>query len=159
MESSTVRTVDIEQWVRGAGWKARTQRSYLGELSRLFKWGMNAGAVVRNPCDGVKVDVRGDEAEISCMSPEQALALLREAREHYADFVAYVVLGVFCGLRSIEIERLDAGAVSLEDGVVIVGAATAKTRSRRVVKIAPNAVKWLRLWVPSVAGRVLPFSW
>jgi len=55
-----------------------------------------------------------------------------------------IVLQAFCGLRAAEAARVEWSAVSLAEGHVIIGAAVAKTGSRRVCPLPPAAVAWLR---------------
>ena len=58
-----------------------------------------------------------------------------------------MVLGLLCGLRPAEVERLDWQNIHLDGDhpQVVVDAAASKVRARRLVPIQPNAVAWLRL--------------
>jgi integrase len=66
-------------------------------------------------------------------------------REERMALLPYVVLGLFAGLRpERELGLLWWDRVDLEEGVVIVDGRTAKSRARRVVDLAPNAVALLK---------------
>ena len=53
------------------------------------------------------------------------------------------ILGGFAGLRHAEITRLDWQDINLEEKIVHVSAAKAKTGSRRIVPLCDNAIAWL----------------
>lgn len=77
------------------------------------------------------------------MTVEQAGALLRHANEY--QLLPYVSIGLFAGLRSAELLRLDAGAIKLSENSIVVSAEVAKKRSRRVVEICAALHEWLKL--------------
>ena len=154
-----VARVDLQSWLAGGGWARRTQASKLGDLRALFSMAENADLISVNVTKGVEVRVLRDETEVSCMTPVQARGLMEVMRDHAPDFLAYVALGLFAGLRTVEIEKLGAGDIQLDDGIVVVSGASAKTRARRVVRLSENAVAWLRVWMKGGRGAVLPFSW
>jgi len=151
--------VDLETWLAGGGWARRTQASKLGDLRVLFAMAEKAEVIAMDPTKGVEVRVLRDETEVTCMTTVQARRLLDVMRDHAPDFLAYVALGVFAGLRTVEIEKLSAGDIQLDDGILVVSGASAKTRARRVVRLSENAVAWLRVWMKGGHASVLPFSW
>jgi integrase len=55
----------------------------------------------------------------------------------------YVAIGLFAGLRSAELLRLDWSAVKFTERSIIIGANVAKKRSRRVVEINDTLAGWL----------------
>lgn len=152
---------DVESWLDSGSWGRRTKASKLGDLRGLFSWAIKQQLLVEDPAKGIEVKVLADEAEVSCMTPAQARRLMEVVSEQAADFLAYVALGIFAGLRTVEIEKLGADDLQLDDGIVVVSSAMVKTRARRVVKLSDNAVAWLRVWKQKARGQeaVLPFSW
>lgn len=64
---------EVEKWVLGNGWRAKTQRVYLGDLRTLFAFAVSKGHAVKNPCEG---DDRG-RIELAAMeaAPIQTLSL------------------------------------------------------------------------------------
>lgn len=57
--------------------------------------------------------------------------------------IPYVVLGLFCGLRPTEIQRIKWEADNLVQKTIIVGKDIAKLRGRRVVEIKDNVLEFL----------------
>jgi integrase len=84
------------------------------------------------------------EGEIGTLSLEECSVLLNGCADR-RDMLTYVVIGLFCGLRSAELESLCYEDIDLEAGTVVVSARYAKTRQRRVVDVAPCALAWLRV--------------
>lgn len=163
-----VRREQVAEWLRSSGWQPKTRNVYLADLRTVFEWGRREGAVAVNPCDGVE-RARLEDGEIEVLSPARCARLLarvlrparwgRYAGEDFSDLRGYVVLAMFCGIRPEELQRLTWDAVNLEEGTVVIAGRQAKTRSRRVVDLSPNARAWLSL-VPRRArdegGRVCP---
>jgi integrase len=56
---------------------------------------------------------------------------------------AYAIIGIFCGLRREELERLGWNAVKLSERIITVGADVAKLRRQRHVTINDTAAVWL----------------
>ena len=87
-----------------------------------------------------------EAGEPGIFSVEQAGRLLEHADE--VCLLPYVALGLFAGIRSAELLRLDWSAVKVSERAVIVGAGIAKKRSRRVVEISDTLAAFL-----SVCGK------
>lgn len=144
---------EVLGWLSGQGWSGRTQSGALGHFRSLYAWGREVaqGHVAVDPSAGMKVKASSGE-EIGTMSVEQCGRMLRQALLE-PRMMAYVVLGMFGGLRRAEIERLTWDAVNLEERTVVVGARISKTRQRRVVDLTGNAVAWIRAAGEEVRGR------
>lgn len=156
---------DVVKWLSGNGWASGTQRNYLADLKGMFRWAMKEHFVAVNPCEGVEPDADdGSDTEISVLSPEEVGRLFetavfakgrvfdRSAQTYSEGFVfheliAYVALGVFCGIRPEEIKASGEKALHLEDRVFVVAGSVAKTGKRRPVDLPLVAVAWLRLWL------------
>ena len=78
----------------------------------------------------------------SILTPEQAAALLAESKDN--DLLALHAIGLFRGLRVIEIKKLDWRDVDLAGGFIHASAVNSKTRSRRLVPILENLRAWLQ---------------
>lgn len=163
--ASSVTREEIEGWICGNGFAAKTQKGYLTNLRSLFSWAMSARPrlLASNPAATARDDrfallplVDGEIELLSARAVRRLLVVAaarpredRPQREDFGEFLWYVVLGCFCGIRPSEIRRLSGAQINLEDGHVIVLGRTAKTRQRRVVDLSPNARAWL-------AGREMP---
>jgi integrase len=136
----------VEGWLAANGWSARTQRGYLGHLRTWLSWCRRRGHAKEDCTASLQLGAE-DVAEIGVLTVAECKALLlaavSEGRER--SLTGYVAMGMFCGLRRAELERLRWPAVNLEEKTVVVDAAKSKTRQRRVVDISDNAVCWLRL--------------
>lgn len=137
-----VTRADVQRWLASGGWSMRTRNNYLGDVRAMFAWAVKEGLAMRSPCEGL-AKATLPESEISVLSVEDCEVLLQAARGD-SEVMWYVVLGMFGGLRPAEIERMKVSAVNVDEGTVIVAAATAKTGSRRVVELPENARAWLR---------------
>jgi len=131
----------------------RTASHYRTHLSVFFAFCEARGWCAGNPAKKTSpIKVTGEEVEI--LTPSDAAALLANCDRA---ILPGVVLGMFCGLRQAEIERLDWKAIDLKQGHVTIGAGVAKTNSRRVCTIPDNAGAWLALNAQE-SGKVWPES-
>ena len=129
----------------------RTVSHYRTHLSVFLKFCESREWITGNPAKRTtQVKVPGQEAEI--LSPQEAATLLSVC---HRDILPGVIISMFCGLRQAEIERLDWKSVSLDQGIITIGAGVAKTNSRRVVTIPDNAKAWLASYAQD-AGKVWP---
>ena len=145
-------TDDVRAWLDAQGWGARSWNGALGFARTFLSWCSrpDQGHATRNVALGIERRTEETEEEIGTLELWECEALLKEARKQALDeggvkwkLLSYVVIGLFGGLRRAELERLQQGDVNLEERTVIVRAAHAKTRQRRVVELSENAVTWL----------------
>jgi integrase len=105
----------------------------------LVEHGRQCGWTSTNPVAEVrKVKVTASLPGI--LTPAEAARLL-EASD--SQTLPYWPLGLFCGLRTAELERLNWTDVHFEENVVEVPSLASKTASRRFVPIRPNLAHWL----------------
>lgn len=153
---------DVNAWLRGHAWSPKTRNNYLGDARSLFVWAIREKLAATNPCTGI-VPARETQQEIGTLTLGECRRLLDVAWGKRDDpargkLLAYVVLGLFCGIRRAEIERLTWDAIDMKSkaGTVIVAAASAKTRKRRVVDLSAAAKAWLKLCPRAPAGKITP---
>ena len=78
---------------------------------------------------------------VEILTPEACSRLLLAADELTLPSLA---IGMFCGLRASEIERLSWSKVNISEGIIIIDASVAlKTGSRRVIPIPEACKQWL----------------
>lgn len=142
-----VTAADVTKWLRGNHWAPKTQNNYLGDCRAMFGWALKRGLCMVNPCDGIE-QAKEVEKEIKTLPVDQCERLLLAALRKPA-IMPYLVIGLFCGVRPAEIERMTWSQVDLEHKTVIVLGRTAKTGSRRVVDMSDNAVRWMRAALPT----------
>ena len=134
---ASVTSADIETWLRGNCAKASSRATYQQRIATLFAWCVRAGHCTNNPCDRLGRVSLEQRAPV-ILSPAQVDAALAWVAGH-SDFRAYLVLGLFAGIRPDELARLKWEAVDLARGLVTIDAATSKVRRRRIVPLAPRA--------------------
>lgn len=112
-----------------------------------FRWAEASGFCVGNPALAVSRAIEERKAP-GVLTVDEAGRLLAAAvrdRSGVRDLVPFLALGLFAGLRTDEICRLDWSAVDLGAGLVRVGSAVEKTRVGRLVPIVAPLGAWLRL--------------
>ena len=132
---------EIKTWLRSHGWAARTHNNRLGEIRTFFRWAVEYRFCAQNPCDGIEEETEVPE-EIGTLTLEECERLLERSRGTM--LAAYVAIGLFCGLRRAEIERLSWPFVNLVECHLTVVGKSAKTRARRVIDIPKVAIPWLQ---------------
>ncbi len=131
---------ELKDWLQDPTLSARSRINYSVKVSQLFNF-----AIVNSWCEyNVAASIPrpdAEDSEPSIFTVEQVSHLLEHASEY--DLLAYIAIGLFAGLRSAELLRLDWSAIKLAERTIIVGAAVAKKRSRRVVEINDTLAAWL----------------
>ncbi len=136
-------TVDeIKDWLDDwEDWSARSKINYLTKFSQLYNFALKNGWVDANLIERIDRP-NAEDKEPGIFTVEQVNALLKCAPKH--GLLHYIAIGLFAGLRSAELLRLDANAVLMDDRSIVVGAAVAKKRSRRVVDMCDALHAWLK---------------
>jgi len=133
---------DIKDWLNdNSGWSARTRINYLTKISQLFNYAVKHKWVDVNLAERIDRPSPGD-SEPEIFTVEQSEKMLKNAKGF--GLLPYISLGLFAGLRSAELLRLDGKDVNLEERAIIVGKHVAKKRSRRVVEICDALYGWLK---------------
>lgn len=131
---SEVTVEEIEAWTNEEDWSARTRINYLTKISQLFNYALRHRWVDANIVDRIERPTAEDK-EPGILPVDQVATLLQHAGRH--GLLAYVAIGLFAGLRSAELLRIQWSAVNIAEKSIVVGAQIAKKRSRRVVEICP----------------------
>jgi integrase len=136
--------------------EAQSKKNYRTVLHGLFRFAKEKKYVVDNPAaDLPKIKV--DESEPGILSVAQARTLLYAAAENPdLELGPYVALGLFCGIRSAELQRLSWSEVQLGDGFVTIPARIAKKRRIRNIPLEPNCIAWLNQFGVRTSGPISP---
>jgi integrase len=150
---------ECEEWIdlpskHGGKPAAETRRGRQSKLATFFSWCQQRRLVAENPIDRLG-RIAVEQRPPIILTPDQVDKALRWVKA-WKDFRPYLVLGLFCGIRPDELQRLSWDNVDLQRGLVTVDAATSKVRRRRIVPIAERA----RVMLTAVqrlksAGRVM----
>jgi len=158
-KTTAITAEDCQRFLDGIAGRASvgTVTHYRTAVSMFFHWCHARGYSANNPAK-LTAKPKKEQTPAEILTPDQVRRIL-EACD--AEILPGVVLQVFCGIRAAEIARLDWLAIrrherTVKDKVdkeisytITVGAAAAKTSSRRVVDIPEAAVDWLGLNEPT----------
>jgi len=146
---------EVKAWINGLKRGPRTNRNYFSIIREVFRHAVQRKYAVGSPLDELtdidRKELFGNGSsgkEPRILTVEEAEQLLNAALVNPdLDLLGAVVLGLFCGLRTEEIKRLDWESVRMGEGlpVVTIGAAIAKKRRIRHVDMPPVALAWLSL--------------
>jgi integrase len=111
-------------------------------LKAVFNFGIKRGYLEKNPVCRLDFE-KIKNGEVVTLTPAQARALMTAASEGDARLLPYHALGLFAGIRPMELQRLDWSNIDLTEGHVEITAAVSKTGRRRIIDIEPNLKAWL----------------
>ena len=131
---------EIEDWLDSLPFEPLTRNHYRAHVRAAFNFAKRRGYAVENPVEAVPKAKERNHKPPGILTVEQASALLTSAR---SEILPYFAIGLFAGLRSAELQRLDWREVDFESNLIEVTAAKSKTAQRRFVKIEPNLREWL----------------
>lgn len=179
-----VKADDLCKWLGDSTKSRQSRRNYFTVLNGMFNFAVARKYAGSNPLAGMPKPAKpgDDERTIGILTIVDASALLNAAWMHpELELGWWVTLGLFCGVRVAELQRLSVSAVDLERGFVHIGAEVAKRRrvrnidfaidtfedvsvasadgtlrsERRVVRLDPVS-RWLTVFPPPSNGRVCP---
>jgi integrase len=137
----SVTTPNLQAWLDGLKLSSQSYANNRRVAHLLFEFAVARGYCLDNPA--LKVErpkIRNGEVKV--FTPDEARRLLAVVSE---DFRPCLAIGLFAGLRSAEIERLEWKYIDMKQGHIVLGADIAKTASRRIVPIVENLAAWLAL--------------
>ena len=137
-----VSSSQLEEWFHTRNWKRSTIDGVLAKIGPFFSWCIRENYCENNPCKAVKRP-RSDDSPPSIFTPSEAQKLLLTAFKTDPGMIPYLAIGLFAGVRPLEIQRLQ--QQDFTDQYIEITAANAKTRKRRLVSLSSNLKGWLRL--------------
>lgn len=143
LQSLTVR--DVERYVMQPQWSKRTQWNCLCYLRTFLRWCERRDLCDKNPADRLAEEIQKPEAPKAILTVEEMGLLLRLTRRDPI-LRAFVVLGGFVGIRSIEIMRLRWEDVNLQEREVHIRPDVIKKTKgvrERFVSLNSTALRWL----------------
>jgi len=148
-----VQTADIDGWLRTLRLSPRSRNNHRNAVVALSNFAKAAGYLNRDrttAADHTALARKKVEA-IEVFTPAEFAKLLTAADD---GMLPFFVLGGFCGLRTIEIKRLLWEDIRWPESSVVISAAIAKTRTRRLAPLTDPAAAWLSKW-KGKTGRVV----
>lgn len=138
-------SAEIESWLYSYPWKPRTRLGKLIDVRALFGFAVRRGYLVINPALGVDRPKVVPDAAYQVHTPEQVRHVLETARARDPNLMRCLAIRYFAGARTAEVHRLEEADIRTGQGVIVIEAAKAKTRARRILTIRPNLAAWLDL--------------
>ena len=155
-----ITSAQIDEWLRSLSDKNGkrlapvTRNNFRRVLIVAFNFAKRRGYCVSNPAEE-SAKAKEIESPVGILTVDQTALLLESAA---IEFVPYIAIGAFAGLRRAELERLEWQEVDLLSGLIEVTASKAKSARRRFVRIQPNLEKWLRPYA-QLTGNVTPLGY
>jgi len=137
-----VSSSQLEEWFHTRNWKRSTIDGVLAKIGPFFSWCIRENYSENNPCKAVKRP-RSDDSPPSIFTPSKAQKLLLTAFKTDPGMIPYLAIGLFAGVRPLEIQRLQ--KQDFTEQYIEITAAKSKTRKRRLVSLSNNLKLWLRL--------------
>ena len=154
---ATLRVRDVERFLSKPSWGARTRWNALGYLSAFLAWCQRRELIERNPARLVAEETKKPEGRKEILSVAEMALLLRLTRRDRM-LRAFVVLGGFAGLRSVECLRLHWSDIDVDEREVHVRPEVIK-RTRGVRERYVTATTAFLRWLPEKgSGRVVPHT-
>ena len=154
-----IRADEIETWLFADKNRAnQTRRTVRTVLNAFFNFAQKAKFVAENPIRTV-TNPKVDDRTPDILTIPQVTALLHTSlHQTNLDLVTYVALGVFCGVRSDELAKLDWSAVDLEAGQITISQKIAKKRRIRIIRVPDCCKAWLMAGGLKTSGPIRPKS-
>lgn len=157
----------ITDWLVGLELEPRTTKNYLSVVGEILHEAFQRKYILESPLVRLTSNRRKElignsdsNSQPAILSPGAARRLLEGALKHSElEMLGPIVLGLLCGIRVGELQRLswDLVKTDTESPFVTIPPDMAKKRNIRNVDIAPNAIKWLSL-VPRREGKIVNVS-
>ena len=147
---------DVESFIFSSNnWSDQNKLNHFRGLHTFFQFASREGYKEGNPMSDMRMPhPKKRMAEI--LTIPQCRKLLEVAYEKIElDLLAYVVLGLFAGIRPAELERLEWKRVNLKKKLVWIEDTHSKTRDHRNAELPNNAIEWLML-CPRKEGSIVP---
>jgi integrase len=143
---SSITVEQVKKYVAGDGTIGpQTRKNNLTVLSGFFAWAMDQKYTQENPCKSVNPPRVSNEAP-KAFSLERVKKILQTAQEIKGGILLpWVVLGLWCGLRPEEINKVQWNAIDLKNGHIKLDETVTKVGRRRVVELHETAVQWMKL--------------
>ncbi len=168
MPLAAVTADQVQAWLVGLDAAAggalglRSRHNYFAAVRALFRFAGRRRYLSREAAqlDGIQLAAAGP-GRVQVYSPEELMRILQCAAQEKPQFVPFLAVQAFTGIRTEEMTRLRDTDLHLKTGWVVLSADITKTSRRRLVPIAPALKRWLRafrlpkgLLAPTTAGTI-----
>ena len=141
---------EVRNWLETTDVAPRTKRNYLNGLSEILRYSVarqyTTDSILNRLTKSDRQEIYGndEQKEPETLTPLEAERLINAALEHpELDLLGAVTLGLFCGIRTEELQKLEWKDIRIEEGFVNISGKIAKKRRIRNVTLSPAAITWL----------------
>jgi integrase len=156
--ANEVHADEISAWFQSQEWSLRTRLNYYNDLSNFFGFGMRKNYSAHNPMKQLDKPSVDETSPPEIFAVPEASELLNASERLGGKMTAFFAIGLFAGLRTAELLKLDWRNVDLEAKTIEVTSNISKTRDHRYVTISGNLAAWLTLHRRD-NGPVTPAAW
>lgn len=139
---SRITPADIERWVVDRKESPSARASNMGRLSAMFDLCFRRDYISFNPCDKVE-RIRVTVGRPVIFSASESSHLVETCWKTDTKMLPYIILGLYCGIRPEECQKLKWSDVDLEKSRITIHESVSKIHRWRYVPIAPVALAWL----------------
>ena len=158
---ATINADDLDRAMKGM--KPTVRNSFMRNLRAAFNFGIKREWLTTNPVEKIEFS-SVQQKEVVTLTPDETAALMQSAARH--DLIPYHALGLFAGMRPMELARLEWKDVDMIEGHIEVppGVVKPTTRKgvtvgrRRIIDMEPNLRAWLEAFVAnggSTEGKIV----
>jgi len=141
------------------GMTPAVRNAFLRNLRAVFNFGVKRNWLEANPISKLDFEiVRKDEVVTLTTKKAESLMI---AADNDNDLLPYHALGLFAGVRPLELQRLEWGNIDLVEHHIEITSAVSKTGRRRIIDMEPNLDAWLNHYIAKggkAAGKVTPVT-
>lgn len=143
---------ELQAWVNArrspAGKKLcmTSRNNWRRDLGMVWRFALERKRAASNPV-ALLPRGRADDGPIAILTPTEAELALRTAeRLGKRNYVVFLALSCFAGLRTIEVKRLLQDNIRVDKKIIIIEPRISKTRQRRIPSIPENLACWLECY-------------
>ncbi len=157
IEIHGITTQKIEKYFEAQKYAPKTGNNHLGTLKTFFLYCAKRGWCRQDPAEPLEKAKIPRKPPI-VFTPAEARALMMAALAHYLDTLAIMAIGLFSGVRSCELMKLEVHMIKMAQRIIDIPAEISKTGQRRLVPISDNLAAWLALAPLPTHGKVFQYG-
>ena len=137
---SEITSEEFTGWLNKVGTSPVNRHNYRRKIKELYRAAIRRKWAIENIVEATD-RVLLDETTPGILTIAEAAALLKHAPDH--EMLPYCVLGLYCGIRSDELQKLRWENVHFAQRTVTIDSKIAKKRRQRIVPLNETAAAWL----------------
>jgi len=133
---------ELKGWLNDADheWQPRTRNNFLTKLSQLYNFAFGLKWVDSNIAALIE-RASADDTKAEIFTVAEAEKLLTHANQF--NLLPYIALGLFAGIRSAELHRLNGRALNFASKNICISGDVAKKRGQRNIPMCDALIAWL----------------